>query len=217
METTTIPNRSLGLRVRVVENTRAQKLQASKPDVFGTVSVCILRVAARLADKLGLRFPVCLLGVSTLTALAGGIARIDLDQRNASYRALVGQKSSKLSEAPAMQPCPFPPSSPDPRSDASQLLDGNSTISAFRGLDDAFGNCMVHVASEIRFTFVALFQKTLSGLRALALQLATKRAIAVANLVQVGARIVRSIRIVSDFYDSHIHPKDGLRPVVSTQ
>jgi len=208
METTTIPNRSLGLRVWVVENTRAQKLQAAKPDVFGTVSVCIIRMVARLANKLGLRLPVCFLRVPTLAALTGGISRIDLNQRNTCYRALVGQKSSKLSEAPAMQPCPLPLSGPDPRPDAGQFLDGNSTVRAFRGLDYAFGNCVINVAGEIRLAFAALFQKTLCGLGSLALQFAPKGSVPVANLVQMGAGVVRSVRIVGNLHDAHVHPKN---------
>jgi hypothetical protein len=205
METTTITNRSLSLRVRAVESARAQELQAAKPDVIGTVSVSIFRMATRFADKLGLRFSVCLFSVTALAALSAGISRIDLDQWNTCHRALVSQKASKLSEAPIMQPCPFPLSGPDPRSNAGQFLYGNSTVRAFCGLDDAFGNCVIYVAGKIRLSPAALPQKTLGGFRSFALQLAAKGSIAIANLVQVGTGIIRSIRVVGDLHDAHIH------------
>jgi len=193
--------------VRVFESTRAQNFKAAKPQILGTVSIGILCVTTRLTNKLGLRLPVCFLRVTTLVALPGGIARIDLDQRDSCYRRLVGKKAPKLREAPTMQPCPFPPSGPDPRPDARQFLDGNSTVRAFCGLDYAFGNCVINVASKVRLSLATFLQKTFGGLRSFALQLAAKGAIAVANLVQMGTGIVRSIGVVGDLYNTHIHPE----------
>ena len=193
------------LRVWVVVSTRAKQLQAFQPDVARTVRIRIGRVVTLLADKLGLRFPVCLFGVSTLTASAGSISRVNLDQRNTGSFGLVGQKASKLREAPAMQSCPFSSSGPDPRSNASQFLDGNSTIRAFGGLDYAFGNCMINVASKVCLALAAFLQETFGGLCSFALQLSAKGAVAIANLIQMGARIVRSIGVVGNLHDSHVH------------
>lgn len=193
------------LRVWVIEKHPCKQLQAFQPDVARTVRIRIGRVATLLADKLGLRFPVCLFGVSTLAASAGSISRVNLDQRNTGSFGLVGQKASKLRESPAMQSCPFSSSGPDPRSNASQFLDGNSTIRAFGGLDYAFGNCVINVASKVCLALAAFLQETFGGLCSFALQLSAKGAVAIANLIQMGARIVRSIGVVGNLYNSHIH------------
>jgi hypothetical protein len=191
----------------VFESTRAQSLKAAKPQDFGTVKIGIFRMATRLANKLALGFAICFFCVATLIALPTGIPRIDVDHRNSSNRALVSQEGTQLSECPAMQPCSLALPSPDPRSDASQFLDGNSTIRAFCGLNDAFGNYVIAVSGKVAFPATAFLQKTLGGFRALALELSPKGTIPVANLVEMGAGVIYAIAVVSDLDDPKINAK----------
>jgi len=187
METLTILAVSSYLRVRVIESTRAQQLQAFQPDVACAVPVGIDREATLLTAELGLRLPVPLFRVTALIASPGGIPRVNPDQWNAGQRGLVGEERPKLREGPAMQLRPFPLSGPCPRPNAFEVFDGYRPICALRGLDYAFGNYVVLVGGESSFLQAPLLQEPLGGLGALALELPPQGEVAMANLVQAPA------------------------------
>lgn len=195
------------LRVRVVECTRAQQFQTSQPDIIGTVSIRIIGMATGLANKLGLRFPIFLFNVATLAALFRCIIRRNLNQRNSRKPRLVGNKAIELIKAPIMKPCPLPLSSPIHQSNASQSLNGNSSIRAFRGLDDAFRNYVIYVARKISLSAAPFFKESFCRFGSFFLKFPTEGLVSIANLIQMASRVIYTIRIVCNFNDTKINSK----------
>lgn len=95
-------NTNTGLRVRVVESTRAsQHLQASQPDVGRAVFVRMGRVAARLANEGVPRLPVCFFRVTTLDLHPLMVYQVHHDNckqisKTTSYSGSTGRTASLL-------------------------------------------------------------------------------------------------------------------------
>lgn len=98
---------SYSSRVWVVESTRASQCNAFQPHISRTVRICMGRMAARFANKVVSRLPVCLFRVTTLTARLASMSRVNPQQRNASAGALVFQKGTQLRERPTVHLCPL--------------------------------------------------------------------------------------------------------------
>ncbi len=194
--------------VRVVESTRASQCQAFQPDVGRAVRIRMGRMAARLANKVVSRLPVCLLRVTALTARLAGKSRVNPQQRNASAGALVFQKGTQLCERPTVQLCPLALPSPNPRSDAGEFFNGDHSICAFGERDYASRNCVVRVFGEPLLFAVALFQQALGRLRADTLKLAAKSAVAMANFIQFCTAVFVSIRIRRDFSYAEVNTQN---------
>lgn len=116
----------------------------------------MLFVATLFTVEFALTLAILLAGVAALKAPPGCVSRVNFEERYASQLGLVPDESSKLSETPGMQFCPLSLAGPDPREDARQVFDGDSTIRAFCGLDDAFGNYVILVPTVARFFSAAL-------------------------------------------------------------
>jgi hypothetical protein len=160
---------------------------------------------------------IVFLSVAALTASPGGVAWVDLHEADAREYRLVFEKRSQLCERPAMQFCPLPPSGPDPRADATEFFDGDGTIRAFSGLDNALGNNMVCVAGEIRLTFRSLFKESQSGLGADLLEFLSQSTVAMPHLIQCTAGVAGAVRVAGNFYDPQIDAKaidGGMFPVL---
>ena len=196
------------LRVRVVESTRASQCDAFQPHISRTVRIRMGRMAARLANKAVSRLPVCLLRVTTLTALLARVARINLNEIYSRQLRFVGKKSSQLSERPTVQLCPLALLSSYPLADSIQLLYGDSAFGAFGERDDASRNYMVRIGRKPLFLAAALLQKSISRLRADTLQLATKCSIAVANLIEFCATVFVAVRVHGDFHDAEVNAQN---------
>ncbi len=201
----TSTNTNTGLRVRVVESTRAS--QPAKSQIDRAVLVGMLRVAARLTYKLRTALAVGFVYMATTAALLAGVSRVNPYYRDTSALRLVGQELSQLCERPAMQCVSLRPSSPDPTSDASEFLNGYASIGAFGERYNAFRDGVIHVARKERFLAGAFLQKTFGGLCAFALELATKCFVPVTNLVQLRAAIPVAIAIGGDLRNAEVHAK----------
>lgn len=193
--------------VRVVESTRASQCQTFQPDVGRAVFVSASSVTARFANKAISGLSVCLFRVAALTALAGRIERVNPQERNTGQLCLVVEHPAQLGKRPAMQLRPLALTSPDPRSDACQFLDGNHSIRAFCERDYASRNCVVRVFGEALLLAAALLQQSLGRLRADALELAAKRAVAMANLIELCSAVFVPVRVGTNVDDTHVHAK----------
>ena len=191
--------------VRVVESTRASQCQTFQPDVGRAVFVSASSVTARFANKAISGLSVCLFRVAALTALAGRIARVNPQERNTGKLCLVVEHPAQLGKRPAMQLRPLALTSPDPRTDVCQFLDGNHSIRAFGERDYASRNFVVRVFGEPLLFAVAFFQQSFGRLRADALQLATKCAVAVANLVEFCTAVFVAVRVGANVDNAHVN------------
>lgn len=193
--------------VRVVESTRASQCQAFQPDVGRAVFVSASSVTARFANKAISGLSVCLFRVAALTALAGRIARVNPQERNTGKLCLVVEHPAQLGKRPAMQfrPLAFP--SPDPRTNTSEFLNGNHSIRAFCERDYASRNCVVRVFGKPLLFAAALLQQSLGRLRADALELAAKCAVAMANFIELCSAVFVPVRVGTNVDDTHVHAK----------
>ena len=200
-------------RVWVAECTRAKNRQTFQSDVSRSVFIRICGVAARLASKLALGFTVCLFSVAANAASPGCIAGVDPNNSDSRKFCLVRDHFSQFSKSPAMQPCPFTPSCPDPRTNAGQILYGNRSIRALRVLDNLLGNNVIRIAGEPAFFSTSLFQQSLCRFRSLALQFLSQGPIAVPDFVHLAAGVAVPIGVAGDLNDSHINT-DGVNGLV---
>ena len=194
--------------VRVVESTRASQCQTFQPDVGRAVRIRMGRMAARLANKVVSRLPVCLLRVTALTARLAGKSRVNPQQRNASAGALVFQKGTQLCERPTVQLCPLALPSPNPRSDAGEFFNGDHSICAFGERDYASRNCVIGVSGEARLLAAPLLEQAASRLCSNALELLAKCAVAMANFIQFCTAVFVSIRIRRDFSYAEVNTQN---------
>ena len=195
-------------RVWVFESTRASQLQAFQPAISRTVFVRMGRVATRSTNKAVSRLSVCLLSVTALTARLAGKSRVNPQQRNASARALVFQKGTQLCKRPTVQLCSLVLPSPDPRTDTSEVFDGDHSICAFGERHNASRNYVIRIFGKPLFFAAAFLEQTLGGLRSDALQFATKCAVAMANLVQFCTTVFVPIRVHGYFHDAKVNAKN---------
>src|SRR5450631_1768985 len=103
------------------------------------------------ADELGLRVPIRLRFVPAWVAGSRRSARVDDPQVNAS-QGLIRQKRAKLKERPAGHAGSLLLAKPSAVADIRQLFACDSTAAVFSDGNEFFGDAMVHVAPEARFS-----------------------------------------------------------------
>ncbi len=92
--------------------------------------------------------------------------------------------------------------------DAGQFFDGNSTLSAFGFGNDLLRNTMVYVCGKAGFPTAQAFEFALRTSRTAALQFGTQTTAAVAHVIDLATRHLRSVRGGSDGLDAEIHTQE---------
>ncbi len=175
----------------------------------GSVQVGICGVPAGPAEKFGLRRTVQFIDMRTSGTFTRGVTRIYLDQWDARNSGLVGQEGSELRECPRVQYRSLIPSSPDPRANASQFFDGNSTICASGGFNDVLCNAVVRVCGETGLLARQLLQLSFCAATAILLQFGAQAAMTVPNAFDGGSAVSFPIARGGNLSDAEVYTEEG--------
>lgn len=178
---------------------------AAFPKVGGSDEVCDSRVAAGRTAKCGLGWTIPLINISAYRTRSTGIGGVNKDHLNPGECCFVCDEQAELIERPRMQYRPLVASSPYPRTDALQILQGDRTICVLRGFDDLLGNTVIYIFSEAGFPARQLAKPALRRASVLLLKPLPEPTISDANAIHSGAGEKPSIGISSDVYYSEIH------------
>lgn len=138
--------------------------------IAGCVSVGIGGKAARLAHELIPRWPVVFADAAACRASEGRISGINKLNRDSGKSALVGYFGLKVRKCPRMQYAALLFISPNPRTDALQVFQGNPSIRAFCNAANLFRHNMVGVSNKSFLSPSESCQNSLRGPGVLGLQ-----------------------------------------------
>ena len=182
------------------------------PDYFGPtcydasrVDISIHALPASETHEVVAGLPVGLLNVSAGSALARGVAWIDVADGESSSLSLVGDLGLQITEGPGVEDSSLLPRGPYPTADAIEVFDGDSTVGAVGRSDNLLRNAVVRVAREALFLQLALFQEPLSALRPLLLELLAKPCSSSPKAVEVQARKVLAVAGRGDVDDADVY------------
>ena len=139
-------------------------------DIDRRVFIRIRCMTTRDTQKMGLGFTVSLVNMSAGRALARGIARVNILDRNALQLRLVFNKRLKLKERPTavFRSVGFP--NRGPFADVLEMLKFDSAPGVFGFLNELFGNNVVLISPESRFVAPDALQVATGGTRSTGLQ-----------------------------------------------
>jgi hypothetical protein len=201
------------LRVWRYDIRRTNRIQPAKANDLGSVSVRMLCVPARLANKEIPGPSICSFDVQTVVTLLAGVRRVNEDHRHPGSLGLVGDKPTKLSEGPTVQPVTLIPFSPCPFADAVEFFECNAALGALSQRYDAFRNCMIGVGGKSLLFLFSAPQEPFGALGALFLKLLPKGMVSVPDLVQLLPAVAVAIAIKGYIGNTQVntnHVHDGL-------
>ena len=111
---------------------------------------------------------------------------------------LIADKRLQLGKGPAMECCALRPSSPHPRANMPQILDGNRSLRAFGLRNNPFGETVVDMFGEPRFLPSKQTQSAAAVFCAFLLQLVSEPPVTIAHVLDRRARMDFSIAIDGD-------------------
>src|SRR5438093_10968273 len=94
--------------------------------------------------------------MSTLRTLARRIARVNQDNGDAVQFCLVLDKHSQLKETPTVALCSVSLFSPNPRTNARQIFEGDSLLRVFGFQNNRFADFVIQLSGE-EFLFLRTF------------------------------------------------------------
>jgi hypothetical protein len=167
--------------------------------------VGVAGVPTRSTGEQTLRLAIGSIHIPTLRAGPGGIARVHQDQRNARPLRFVGNLLSQIEETPGMVLPPLAFSNRYPIPDALQILQGHPATGVFRPLHQFLRDPMVFLPGKPPFLLPAFLQQAFGRLCALALQAAAQLELALAQPVDLPARIPVRIAVGGDVLHTQVY------------
>ena len=122
-----------------------------------------------------------------------GVSGVHQDHGNANQLCLVLDLLAQVVEAPRRMLSPLSLANRYPVSYARKVLKGNSAPGVFGFLNNFLGDYVVDVVSHALFFASALLEQTTRCLGSLTLQLCTKAGVAMAQTIEVVARVILAI------------------------
>jgi len=192
---------SLTARVRLIDGSPTGNIH--RRDVVGEPGVSAGHAGeCTLVRTIGFR------DMLTLRTSLRRIARIDRDDRHTSQRRLILDFCPEIAKGPAMQLSPVRLPSRYPTADTRQVFDGDPASGVFGALYKQLADAVVHVSGKAVFFMAALLEQAFSRLRFLLLELCPQPRVAMAQSVQVGARIVGPVAVGGDVRHASVNAKE---------
>ena len=194
------------------------RLVYSSPEqrnVSRRVQVGVGLVATRLTKEFGLALAVALFAVAALSACTAGVARVHEYDWEPRKLRLVLDKVPELREGPTTMPCSLFASNRCLFTDTLQIFKGDPASSAFRILNERFGDGMIGVTPEPLLPLA----DTLHGAAGVptgtafvfSSHLPTKRApgpkMTLPDGLDFGTGVYVPVRIRGEMGDAEIHPE----------
>lgn len=162
------------------------------------------------AGEKGLRRSVQLVDIPARGTSPAGVSGIHEHHLDPRQLGLVFHEGSKLKECPGMPATSLRPSSPNPRADALQVLQGNSSPGAFGLRNQFFGDGVIDVAGEAAFLALALLEEPFGRFGPFLLKPGPELGVPLPKAVQMPAGEGFPIGIYGDVDDSQINPEEVL-------
>ena len=189
----------------------AYNAPTANSDVHSSDSIRKASEAAAGAGERSLRRSVLLVDITTRGTRPAGISGVHENHFYPRYPGFVGDKLSQLIKCPRGEFASLRLTSPDPFTDASQILHGNSAPCAFSLSNQPLGNGMVHVASKVPFLRLALLEEPSGCLGPLLLESGPKFSVSLPQAVQMPAGEGFSIGIDGNVDDPQVNSQEVLR------
>lgn len=181
------------------------------PDFQRSEVIGEARDAAPKTGEKTLRFTVAFIDEAAGGACPARIARINQRNRNPVSLGFVFDKTSELTERPAMQGCSLIAASSCPNTKALQILKGNSTLGVFGSFDNLLADYMVYVGSKTLLLSRQLLKFTSCAIGSPFLQRLAKAAMAMSNRLDRLALVDRRVAINGDVRDAKIDAEKVIR------
>jgi hypothetical protein len=175
-------------------------------DVLCRNGVCITRVPATHATKLGLTESIAFVNPTTLRTSPRSVARINKNNWHPDQRRFVANKTLELAKCPTMQMTPLPLLSPYPCADPLQIFQGYPALGALSNGNKFFGNSVVNIPAEPSFFGSPFAQQPLCRSRTFSLQLLSQLSMPDAQSIQLSTGEPNRIAGLRDPHKTQINP-----------
>lgn len=180
-------------------------------DHSGSIGIRVADVSARQTAQYRLVAPILPREVATTGTLAGGIARIDKNNRNSGQLRFVGDKRPELVERPTVENDSLLSPNRYAVTNVAQIFELDSAAAALGSSNDLLRNAMVQVAGKPGFLARKFLQPALGRPCSFPLQSRPQAPMAQADRLDVAARVPPSVRIGGDIGDSEARAVSGAR------
>ncbi len=191
---------SLTARVRLIDSSPVRNI--ARRDVVGEPGV-----SAGHTGKGTLIGTIALIDNPTCGTRLRSIARVNGSDRHTGQLRLVLDLLPQVVKCPTVQLSPVRLASRYPAAAACQVFDGDPASGVFGALYKLLADAVVHVRREAGLFPAALPEQAFGRVRALLLKCCPQPCVAVAQAVQVGARIVRPVAVGRNVRHAGIDPE----------
>ncbi len=149
------------------------------------------------------------------TARAGlrSMSRVNQFDQHASYFSFVGDKLAELAESPRLMSTPLAMSNRSPRTDALQILKGDSSLRVLSLRHKPFANHMVGISAKPRFLTRQSFKMPLSRFSTFVLEVGLKIANAFPDLIHSLTRIDFTIAVNGKVNNTEVNTNNSRRVI----
>ena len=149
--------------------------------------------------------------MSTLSTLARRIARVNKNDPHAVQLGLVLNKHSQLKETPTMPLCSVSLFSPNPRTNALEVFQGDPSLRVFSFQNNRFADFVIQFSGKAFLFQRSFLQKTLRRLRILALKFRAQSAMPLAQVPNVRTTKALPVAVGSDASNTQINAQEAIR------
>ncbi len=177
------------------------------PMVTGSVHIGMGFVTTCLAFELGLALAVSTLTMTTPITSLAAIRGVDEFNRDSSKLCFVDDETTHLSVRPRSKPIArIATPSRDPFADAIEVFDGDPTTGAFGGVHDLLADHVVLVTAKSCFLVADTFHLLVGVFRSLASQPLPLSVVLLADLLDIGSRVVLAVAVGGQINDPQVNP-----------
>lgn len=178
---------------------------APSRQIYGSVSVGIVGIAAHLTEKLSLRLAVALIAMSTYRTGTRRITGVNLHKRDTGKATLVLKKAFEFVKRPTGEVIALRFFNPYPPSDARQIFNGYAQAVVFSGGNDGLTNNVVRVLSKSGFFARKFFKLAFRRPCAAFLQTTAQTPVLAAYSFNLPTAVGRAEAVRSKLNDTHVN------------